>query len=387
MDNILWTIGHELRIRNIVKAENCMLWDASGRRYLDLESGVWCTSVGHCNPRVNAVLKQQADAIAHTGYVYAHPVIAETAERILALTGLTGGKCVFLCSGSEAVEFAIRVARAVTGKPLILSMADSYYGAYGAANRKAASEWLAYDWLSQANRTPGADGFAGIAFDQVAGLLLEPGSSSGMVRFAPADTVSGLSQQVNKHGGLYLVNEVTTGIGRTGEWFGFQHYSPQPELVAIGKGIGNGYPVSALALSARVAEALNKSDFRYSQSHQNDPLGAAVAGEVLRIIAEEGLVARARRLGDRLKQELQSIGRGTGVFREVRGRGLMLAIEVDDTEPFRRTEALYRGLLERGVIVALRPKSSVLRLDPALTIPESDLDFFLEEIQTATRSV
>jgi acetylornithine aminotransferase len=150
----------------------------------------------------------------------------------------------------------------------------------------------------------------------------------------------------------------------------------------MGKGLGNGYPVSALAISARVAEELSKTNFRYSQSHQNDPLGAAVAGEVLQIISEEGLVARAKTLGDRLKQELQDIGRATGLFREIRGRGLMLAIEVDDAEPFSRTEALYGRLLERGIIVALRPKSNVLRLDPALTIPEADLDFFLQEIRT-----
>jgi acetylornithine aminotransferase len=122
--------------------------------------------------------------------------------------------------------------------------------------------------------------------------LFEPGSSSGLVRFPPEKLIRGIVGAVRENDGFILVNEVTTGVGRTGRWFGYQHYGISPDVVALGKGIGNGYPVSVTACAPRVISRLGGRPIPYSQSHQNDPLGAAVAREVVRTVREEGLSSR-----------------------------------------------------------------------------------------------
>src|SRR3989304_1103855 len=125
MENILVCTGHELRFKNVIRAENCSLYDSSGRKYLDLESGVWCTSVGHCNPRITKVINEQAAKIIHTGYSYLDPIMEITAEKLLRITGIHRGKCLFLCSGSEAVEFCVKTVQFVSDKPCILTLKDS----------------------------------------------------------------------------------------------------------------------------------------------------------------------------------------------------------------------------------------------------------------------
>lgn len=387
MSRLFWYPGHEVLLPRLVRAEGSSVWDADGRRYVDLESGVWCAGIGHCHPRVLRALSEQAGALAHTGYCYSHPVVEEAAEEVLAALGLEDGRCTFLCSGSEAVEYGVRVARETAGRPLMLTMADSYFGAYGAASVRDPETWATFDWT----RCAGAAGREGCAqgcphwceipFERVGCFLLEPGSSSGLVRFPPSGLVDAIVREVRRLGGLVMVNEVTTGLGRTGEWFGFQHYGLRPDLVALGKGIGNGYPVSVTACSEAVADRLGGSTPRWSQSHQNDPLGAAVAREVVRVIRDEGLVERGREAGRWLRDGLEGIARRTGRIAEVRARGPMLAVELDDDPPAARTTRVFRGLLDRGFIVARRPGLNVLRLDPPLTIARADVDAFLAALE------
>ena len=116
MKNIIWSTGHQIQFENIVDSDNCFLFDTNGNRLIDLESGVWCTSVGHNNKRINNVITNQINQITHTGFCYCHPQINETAQKILEITGIKSGKCEFLCSGSEAVEYGIRVAREISKK-------------------------------------------------------------------------------------------------------------------------------------------------------------------------------------------------------------------------------------------------------------------------------
>jgi acetylornithine aminotransferase len=391
-DRVLWYPGHELLLPGIVRAENCHLYDSAGRRYVDLESGVWCTSIGHAHPQVRRVIEEQGARIAHTGFGYSNPTVREAAARILSLLELEGGKCVFLCSGSEAVEYGVRAAQSVLDRPLLLTMSDSYFGAYGSASRRPREEWFSYDWAACAACPPaGAGGprcehWEAIPFGDIGGFLFEPGSSSGLVRFPPEALIQAIVDAVRQRDGLVLVNEVTTGIGRTGSWFGYQHYGLEPDVVALGKGIGNGYPVSVTAFSPRVIERLGDRPVKYAQSHQNDPLGAAVAMEVVRIIQEEGLIERGRRVAARLAAGLDGIQGRTGTIREIRQRGLMAAIELHDGPDASLTSRTQRELVRRGYVVGKRPGLAVLRLDPGLTIDMEDVDGFLgalEEVLTA----
>jgi acetylornithine aminotransferase len=384
---ILWYPGHEVLVSNIVHAENCRLRDAEGRTYVDLESGVWCTSIGHGHPRLLRVLAEQSEQVAHTGFNYSSSIVDEAAREVLSLPGLDGGRCVFLCSGSEAVEYGVRVAQSLVDRPLLMTMADSYFGAYGSASRRDANEWYSFDWQECSDCDHSGEGeevcehWSAIPFDRIGGFLFEPGSSSGLVRFPPERLVRSIFRRVKKDGGLVLVNEVTTGIGRTGEWFGHQHYGITPDVVVLGKGVGNGYPVSVAAFGAEVARRLEGRPLKYAQSHQNDPLGAALVREVIRVIRDEGLIERGREIGELLSSGLAAIQDRVPRVREVRGRGLMVAVELEDDPKASFTTHAHRELVRRGFILAQRPGLNVLRLDPALTIGRADIEGFLEALE------
>ncbi len=382
MSSVLWYTGQQLLVPDAVAASGCEVIDASGRRWVDLESGVWCASIGHSHPRVAATIAEQAGRLAHAGYNYGSALVEDAARAVLAVAGLAGGACAFLCSGSEAVEYVVQAARPRMSRPLLLVMSDAYFGAYGAARRRDPAEWHVFDVAGCAGcREPACTErcrrFSELPFDRIGGFLLEPGSASGVVRFPPRALVGAIASALAASGGLLLVNEVTTGIGRTGAWFGYQHYGLAPDAVAIGKGIGNGYPVSVAAFGPRLAASLAEAPLRYAQSHQNDPLGAAVAREVIRTIEAEGLVERGRRAGERLLEALVAVAARRASVREVRGRGLMIAIELADDPERTRARAAHLALARRGFLVGRRTDAPVLRVDPSLTVPQGVLDAFV----------
>lgn len=379
MKHIIWSVGHNLDLKDIVKAENCHLYDSKGNKYIDLESGVWCTSVGHCNPRVNNIIQSQINKICHSGFCYCNPIIEKTAQKILEVTSLNEGKCEFICSGSEAIEYGMRVAKAITDKPLTLTFADSYFGAYGEASKRNNENWHIYNWIDCSCKT-NQDGCTGecsefdkIPFEQIGIFLFEPGSSSGLVRFPSVKLITKIIKKVKDNNGIIIINEITTGIGRTGKWFGYQHYNIEPDIVAIGKGVGNGYPVSITVISNSIARILKSKQYLYFQSHQNDPLGASIAYEVIQTIADEKLVERSKKLGNIILNYLNGIKVTNSLIKEVRGRGLMIAIELT-----KHTELIRKELLRHGFIVVKRSGGEVLRMDPALTINEQDINLFLD---------
>jgi acetylornithine aminotransferase len=175
---------------------------------------------------------------------------------------------VFLCSGSEAVEFGIQVVQTISRKPLLLTMSDSYLSSYGTANKKPENEWIQFDWIDckgchkYEDCDPQCEKLTEIPFHRINAFIFEPGSSAGMVRFPPVKLVKNIAQKIKENNGLVLVNEITTGVGRTGRWFGHQHYNLNPDIVALGKGLGNGYPVSVTALTQPVWELLEAKPFK-----------------------------------------------------------------------------------------------------------------------------
>jgi acetylornithine/N-succinyldiaminopimelate aminotransferase len=392
MSHVLWYPGHDLLLGDIVRAENCKLYDSVGREYVDLESGVWCTSIGHGNPRVLRAISEQSARMSHAGFCYSSGVVERAAMEVLSLLGLDGGKCVFLCSGSEAVEYGVRVAKQLLLHPMLMTMADSYFGAYGSASIRSEGEWFCFDWF-QCSACPNSgdcdescEHWAAIPYDRIGGFLLEPGSSSGLVRFPPGKLIRNIVRTIKESDGLVLVNEVTTGVGRTGAWFGHQHYDLTPDIVAMGKGIGNGYPVAVTALGPSVAQRLGDSEVKYAQSHQHDPLGAAVVLEVISAIREEGLIERGREIASVLVEGLERIKARTGRIKEIRARGLMIALELIDDSETSLTVRTHRGLADRGFVLCRRPGTSVLRIDPSLTIDVEDITRFLEALEDALGS-
>ncbi len=367
---------HDIVKTDFVRAENCYLYDQNGRRYVDFESGIWCTALGHNHPRINQAICKQLDSVAHLGTRFPNLTAELAAVDVLEITGLMDGKCVFLSSGSEAVEFAVQTIRRVTGKELLLTLRESYLAAYGSAGKKSSQEWVLIDWQA----SPSADWGAlldPIPFEQIGGFVFEPGGSgSAFVNFPPLDLITQIVQRVRQAGGLIAANEITTGMGRTGKWFGFQHYNLQPDLVSLGKGLGNGYPVSAVAMLPAVADALERSGLRYAQSHQNDPLGCAVVREMIATLRDGAWVERGAELGEWFLAGLQHLAEQYPVIKAARGRGMLLGLEFQP-HPHISAETVFYKLLERGYLVGFYAAGNNMRLDPALTMDSEEMERFL----------
>jgi acetylornithine/N-succinyldiaminopimelate aminotransferase len=368
---------YEIVKTDFVRGENASLYDARGKRYVDLESGCWAAVIGHNHPRIQRAMRRQIGKIMHIGKRYPNQPVETAAAGVLEITGLEGGKCVFLSSGSEAVELGVRAARRAAGKPLCLTFTNSYLAAYGSAGGKSGEDWLLLDWSQAAAMDPGKF-LAGIPFERIGAFVFEPGGSGiGFVRFPPEALVREIARRIHQAGGWIVANEITTGMGRTGKWFGFQHYGVQPDVVALGKGLGNGYPVSAVAFSGEMARKLESGEFHYIQSHQNDPLGCAVASEVIAVLREGNWIEKGNALGGYFLEGLGRVQEKHALLKEARGRGLLLGLEFQTPGKLSVAQA-QRALLGKGFLVGYYSAGNVLRFDPSLTIEKKEITRFLK---------
>lgn len=377
---------HEIDKTDFVRGENCTLYDAQGRRFVDLESGIWCTVLGHNHPATTQAMHRQIDQLIHLGMRCPNQQAEKAAIALLEVLGIKSGKCTFLSSGSEAVEFGVQTVRRLTNRPTMLTFTTSYLAAYGSAGKKAQDEWLLLDWQA----CPAAElmeRLDQLPFEEIGGFAFEPGGSGiAGVTFPPLQLVQEIVRRVRQSGGLILVNEITTGIGRTGQWFGFQHYDIAPDIVAVGKGLGNGYPVSAVALQAPIAERLEADGFRYVQSHQNDPLACAIAQAVITTLKEENLIERGNRLGGRFLDGLQQLAQVyPGVVKEARGRGMLLGLALQPKQAL-TAQTAYEALLEQGFLVGYYTAGNMLRFSPALTIEEQTFADFVITLENIIKS-
>jgi acetylornithine/N-succinyldiaminopimelate aminotransferase len=378
--------SHKIAKTDFVRGEGIRLYDSQGREYLDFESGCWSAALGYGHPRIKRAMQAQIEQVIHLGTYYPNLLAEKAAVDVLEITGINNGKCTFLSSGSEAVEFAIQAARKLTDKPLFLTFSNSYLAAYGSAGRKSADEWTLLDWTAcpEAELLNRLDE---IPFDKIGAFVFEPGGSgSAFVRFPPKQLVAELAQRVKANGGLLIANEITTGMGRTGKWFGFQHYDFRPDIVAIGKGLGNGYPVSAIAIRQEVAEKLETVGFYYVQSHQNDPLGCVIAREVMAVFHEEGWVAKGNQTGKYFLEGLKCLEEKYEIIQEARGRGMLLGLAFNPHERF-SAETAHQALLEKGFLAGYSPKGNLLRFDPALVTGKEEIDALLKGLDQIFASV
>jgi len=339
-----------------------------------LEAGVWCLPLGHNHENVTAALAEQENCLLHSGYVYSSDIVENAASRVCAFAGLPDGACLFLSSGSEAIEFALQVVTEVGRAGKIVTLPKSYFGSYSRTNQRNDS-WLELPWSRQSHQ----DGQKSIP-PQPSSFLFEPGSSSGEVRFPEVEYVQGIVTEVARKGGLIVANEVTTGAGRMGTNCGYEHYGISPDIVVMGKGIGNGYPVSAVIVSKGIAKKLEASSFKYMQSHQNDPLSAILALCVIETIESQDLVALAFRKGEKLLVQLQKlIGHDSVV--DIRGKGLMIAIEFRSQDVCAR---IHSGLINSGFVTTNR--GGLIRIDPPLNVAQSTLSRFVDKLVELVQS-
>jgi len=352
-----------------VRGAGSRLWDDSGKRYLDFLSGLAVTSLGHCHPVVAAALAAQARRLLHVSNLFATTIGSEVAATLDRLVG--GGGQVFFCnSGAEANECAIKLARkwGGHGRYVVASAYGSFHG------RTLATLHATGQPSKHEAFQPLPEGFRHVAWNDVAALegaldpsvaavLLEPVQGEGGIQVASEEYFRGVRRLCDERGILFMVDEVQTGLGRTGEWFGFQHFAVQPDVVTVAKALGNGVPIGACWARREVAAAFEPGD--HATTYGGQPLAAAAARAVLAVMEMEDVPVRAAAAGHRLREGLRAL---PGV-REVRGLGLLLAAELDGP----RAGAVAAAALEAGLVVnALTP--SALRLAPSLLVTDNQID-------------
>jgi acetylornithine/N-succinyldiaminopimelate aminotransferase len=353
------------------KSRDCYIYDSEGKKFIDFEAGVWCANIGHNNNRLIGVAEKQIKDCIHHGYNFRNRFSEQLASKLHEKIGFDGGQSVFLSSGSEAVNLAATISRHLTGKGKILKIDNSFLSAYGYGqiskenNHKVDIQYNSIGSISK------------IDFDEVAGFILETGGASvDVVKFPDNKFVQNLIAEARKHGTLIIVDEVTTGFGRTGKWFGFMHYDVNPDIVVTAKGLGNGYPISGVSISPDITKKLYEKPLSYLQSHINDPLGCAIALEIINIIDDENLIEKSRTTGEYFKNRLESLKeKYPDKICDVRGRGMILALEFSKQI---NGNLINKELFDRGLVVGF--KLNVIRLLPPLTIKNSDIDELIAAI-------
>lgn len=371
-----------------VRGEGSWLWDDTGDKYLDLLSGLAVTSLGHSHPAVAAALTEQATTLLHVSNLYGTvigPEVATTLDRLLGVgqpgwpAEGTRGQVFFANSGAEANECALKLARKFggRGRHVVVSAFGSFHGrtlaTLHATGQPAKHE--AFQPLPEGFRHVAwldLEALEGALDPSVAAVLLEPVQGEGGVNPASAEYFQGVRRLCDERGILFMVDEVQTGLGRCGSWFAHQRLGVVPDVVTMAKALGNGVPIGACWAKTEVAEAFEPGD--HATTYGGQPLAAAAARAVLAEMEAQDVPARAVRAGQRLADGATAID---GV-KEVRGLGLLLAIELDGHE----AKAVAARLMELGVIVnAITP--TALRLAPSLLITDDEIDIALSKLKEA----
>jgi acetylornithine/N-succinyldiaminopimelate aminotransferase len=356
-----------------VRGEGSYLWDDAGRRYLDLLSGLAVTSLGHAHPAVAEAIAEQASTLLHVSNLFGSeigPDVARTLDRLVGDGEPAGGQVFFCNSGAEANECAIKLARRFggRGRHVVVSAYGSFHG------RTLATLHATGQPAKHEVYQPLPDGFRHVAWDDldalaaaldptVAAVLLEPVQGEGGVNPATVEYFRGVRQLCDERGVLFMVDEVQTGLGRTGRWFGFQHHGVVPDVVTMAKALGNGMPIGACWARTEVSSVFEPGD--HATTFGGQPLAAAAARAVLATMEAEDVPGRAAKVGERLTERLSSLPGVAGV----RGAGMLLAVELDGLD----ARVVNAALLDAGVVAnAVTP--TALRLAPSLLIDDDQID-------------
>jgi acetylornithine/N-succinyldiaminopimelate aminotransferase len=352
------------------------LWDANGKRYLDLSAGVAVCSVGHAHPSYVAAVSRQVATLGHVSNWFYNERNIEAAARLTALTGMD--RALFCNSGCEANEAMLKLVRrhfyadGERGRVRIIAFENAFHGrTLGALSLTGTPSYReGFGELGAVTHVPYGNIAAVRAAlgPDVAGIIVEPVMGEGGVQPAPEGFLAALRQLCDSSGALLMVDEVQTGVGRLGSWFGFQKSGVVPDVIALAKGLGGGFPVGAMLTREKLASALPPGS--HGSTYGGNPLGAAAILSVLSILEEEGLVAGAARKGELLADGLRQIAAEfPSVCEGVRGEGLLWGLVL---RPPSTTRQLVARAFEMGYLI-IGAGDRVLRYAPPLVITEAQL--------------
>lgn len=358
----------------IERGKGCWVWDTRGKKYLDFVSGLGVNALGYSHPRILRALRQQAGKIIHVSNLYYHPYQAALAAALRKITGLE--RAFFCNSGTEAVEGAIKVARAHGSrisktKFEVVALENSFHGRTIGALSATGQEKYRKDF------EPLVPGFRFVRFNHIADLrasvgentcavILEPIQGEGGIFEVSRDFLKAAAQLTFQHNALLILDEIQSGLGRTGEYLASLAYGIKPDIIVLAKPLGGGLPLGAFLVREEVAGDLGTG--MHGTTFGGGPLACRVALEFLAILKDEKLLQNAKKTGGYFQRRLLDLKKKHAMIREVRGRGLMLAIDLD-----RPSRPLVQKALGRGLIIN-STHDTVLRFLPPLIVDRKLVD-------------
>jgi predicted acetylornithine/succinylornithine family transaminase len=348
----------------LVRGEGARLWDVDGNEYLDFLCGISVTSLGHCHPRIVAAVREQVGRLMHTSNLFYTEPAMRLAQR-LSQSSL-GGKVFFCNSGAEANEAAIKLARKARAGGDVVVVHGAFHGrTYGALSATPQE-------AKQAPFAPLVPGFRPVAPEpsalraavdaHTAAVMLEPIQGESGVHVLAPELLRTAREACDEHGAALIFDEIQCGMGRTGSLWAYEQLGVEPDAMTVAKALGGGMPIGALVTGPRLADVLVPGD--HGSTFAGGPVVASAALAALELTDDSQLLARVRELGELLKEGLARLPHVTGV----RGRGLMLACELDVSAP----DVVTRALLEQRLVLNATG-ANTLRLLPPLTIDEADV--------------
>ncbi|MDX9740586.1 MAG: aspartate aminotransferase family protein [Gammaproteobacteria bacterium] len=359
------------------RGEGVWLHDAEGRSWLDALSGIAVCGLGHAHPAVTAAIREQAGRLLHTSNLYGNPLQEKLADELTRVSGMD--RAFFGNSGAEAVEASIKLARLWGHRrdnphPAIIVAENSFHG------RTLATLSATGNRRVQAGFEPLVQGFIRVPYNdiealmtvarnspQVVAVLIEPIQGESGINLPDPAWLDAVRSLCDANDWLMMLDEIQTGMGRTGRWFAFQHHGWRPDVMAVAKGLANGVPIGACLARGKAAELFQPGN--HGSTFGGNPLACAAALAVIRTVEEENLTERAAALGERLIGALRRGLAGDPRINEIRGRGLMIGIELARPCPTLARDAA----LEHGVLVSVQ-NERVVRLLPALIASEAEID-------------
>jgi 4-aminobutyrate aminotransferase/(S)-3-amino-2-methylpropionate transaminase len=393
------------------KAENAEIVDANGKRYIDFASGIAVTNTGHRHPKIMAAAAAQMERFTHTAFqVTGYDVYVELAERLNALAPIADAKTLFFTTGAEATENAVKIARAHTGRPGVITFTGAFHGrtmlTMAMTGKVAPYKTkfgpmpagifhcpfpIAHHGVSEAESLKALEHIfkADCAPDQTAAIVIEPVQGEGGFYQTPKSFMKTLREICDRHGIVLVADEVQTGFARTGKLFAIEHYDIEPDLIPVAKALGGGFPISGLIGKSKIMDAPDPGGL--GGTYGGNPIACAAALAVLDVITEERLCDRANVIGAKMISRLAAIKRSntSRPIGDIRGLGAMVAFELvkerggNEPDPDAIKPVLSSALDKGLILLSCGYYANTIRLLAPLTIPDDHLDEGLAILEDA----
>jgi len=382
-DNHLMTTYAPMQV-TFDHGEGSLLWDSNGKQYLDALAGIAVCGLGHAHPAVTAAVSEQAAKLVHTSNLYQIQNQQVLADELCKLSGLD--RVFFSNSGAEANEAAIKIARMYghskgISSPGIIVMENSFHGrtmatlsATGNRHVQAGFEPLVQGFIrAPFNNINAIDSIAANSNNVVA-IMVEPIQGEAGINVPDTDYLNKLRDICDKNNWLLILDEIQTGMGRTGKWFAYQHNGILPDIMTLAKSLGNGVPIGACIANLRTADVMKPGS--HGSTFGGNPLACAAALAVVKTITQEKLVERAGTMGQRLQDKLHAVLDPVDGVKEIRGRGLMIGIQLD-----KPCKQLMVSALQQGLLISVQSEH-VIRLLPPLIVSEQEVDTLADTLSS-----